>query len=152
MAGSHPPTPTKGSLGRVPFYKIYIDCCSTPDCQHFGAMHLLTSVDVQFQPGRSYNFFLFSLELSSRGWQMYAVMIIHERRGQLMSNIFGLIWMEGPFHQHQRVTSGPSDCLLGCCENFLSCGEFFHITCCHVEKFSTWQIVMWKKLSTWENL
>ena len=38
-----------------------------------------------------------------------------------------------------------------------ACGEFFcpvekfiHITDCHVEKFSTWWIVMWKKLSTWK--
>ena len=38
-----------------------------------------------------------------------------------------------------------------------ACGEFFchvekflHMTDCHVEKCSTWQIVMWKKLSTWE--
>ena len=28
--------------------------------------------------------------------------------------------------------------------------KFLHKTGCHVEKFSTWHIVMWKKLSTWE--
>ena len=34
--------------------------------------------------------------------------------------------------------------------DIFSLGEILHMTDWHVERFSTWQIVMWKKLSTWE--
>ena len=37
-----------------------------------------------------------------------------------------------------------------CPHDRLSGGEILHMTDCQVEKFSTWQIVMWKKFSTWE--
>ena len=31
-----------------------------------------------------------------------------------------------------------------------SCGPILHIADRHVDKFLTWQIIMWKKFSTWE--
>ena len=31
-----------------------------------------------------------------------------------------------------------------------SCGQILHIADRHVDKFLTWQIIMWKKFSTWE--
>ena len=37
-----------------------------------------------------------------------------------------------------------------CPHDRFSCGQILHITDCHVDKFLTWQIVMWKKFSTWE--
>ena len=37
----------------------------------------------------------------------------------------------------------------GCGEKICHVEKIFHMTDCHVEKISTWQIVMWKIISTW---
>ena len=44
-------------------------------------------------------------------------------------------------------TRGEKDLSCGetCPHVRFSCGQILHITDCHVDKFSTWQIVMWKK-------